>query len=94
MSAFPIIDRYRAELRAKPFARLDDQALAEIRRRYESAHHSNAIEDIHPTPELKALFEMLLDERVPTDVSGPYVTRYIWERIVPADREAVLREAV
>ncbi len=35
------------ELHAKAYARVDDQAFAERRRRSESGHHSNAIEGIH-----------------------------------------------
>lgn len=86
MPEFPVVEHYRAELRARPYARLDDAALAELRRRSAAAHHSSAIEGIHPTPELEALFEMFLEERAPPDVSGPYVDRYIVERIVPMDR--------
>ena len=91
MTVFPLIEQYRAELRAQPYARLDDAALAEMRRSFANSHHSNAIEGIHPTPELEALFAMFVEERTPSDVLGPYVDRYIWDRIVPADR--ALRQA-
>ena len=93
MGVFPVVEHYRAELHARAYARVDEQALAELRRRSESGHHSNAIEGIHPTPELAALFAMFLEERVPPEVSGPYVHRYILERIVPADRDLALSEA-
>lgn len=86
MPVFPIIEQYRAELRALPYTRLDDAPLAELRRSIAESHHSNAIEGIHPTPELEALFEMFLEERTPPDVLGPYVDRYVMERIVAADR--------
>ena len=91
---FPVVEHYRAELHAQAYVRVDDQALAELRRRSESGHCSNAIEGIHPTPELAALFAMFLEERVPPDVSGLYVYRYILEPIVPADRDLALSEAV
>ncbi len=95
MSAFPIVERYRAELRAMPYKRVNDEGMVELRRRRADAHHSNAIEGIHPTPELEALFAMFHEERVPPDVSGRYVHRYVMERIVPADRAlAAMREAV
>ena len=81
-----IVEQYRAELRAQPYTRVDDATLAELRQRSAEGHHSNAIEGIHPTPEIVALFAMFLEERVPPDVSGPYVHRYIMERIVPMDR--------
>ncbi|NPD70343.1 hypothetical protein HN018_28155 (plasmid) [Lichenicola cladoniae] len=94
MPAFPIVDRYRAELRAMPFPRMDDAGMVDLRRRGADAHQSSAIEGIHPTPELEALFTMLLEERVPPDVSDPYVHRYVMERIVAADRAQAMREAV
>lgn len=94
MSAFPVVDRYRAELRAMPFPRVDDAGMVELRRRGADAHQSSAIEGIHPTPELEALFTMFLEERVPPDVSGPYMHRYVMERIVPQDRALAMREAV
>ena len=95
MSLFPIVDRYRAELRAKAFPRVDDAGMIELRRRGADAHQSSAIEGIHPTPELEALFAMLLEERVPPDVSGSYVHRYVMEQIVPAGRTlAAMRQAV
>ena len=77
-----------------PFPRVDDAGMAELRRRGAEAHHSSAIEGIHPTPELEALFAMFLEERVPPDVSGPYVDRYVMERIVPWDRALAMRAAV
>lgn len=94
MSVFPVVEQYRAELRARPYARLDDQEVADLRQRSAEAHHSNAIEGIHPTPELAALFAMFLEERAPPDVFGPLVDRYILERIVPADRTATPATAV
>jgi hypothetical protein len=86
MPVFPIIEQYRAELRDLPYARLGDAELAELRQRSAEAHHSNAIEGIHPTPELEALFAMFVEERAPPDVLGLYVDRYVMERIVAADR--------
>ena len=94
MSAFPLIEQYRTELRARPYVRVDDAALAELRQRSAEADHSNAIEGIYPTPELQALFAMFLEERAPPDVFGPYVGRYIEERIVLADRTLATAEAV
>ncbi len=94
MSAFPTIDRYRAELRAMPFPRVDDAAMIELRRRGSNADQSSTIESIHPTRELEALFAMFLEEHVPPDVSGPYVHRYVMERIVPQDRALAMRAAV
>ena len=94
MPAFPTIDRYRTELSAMPFPRVDEAGMIELRRRSADAHHSSAIEGIHPTPELEALFAMFLEERVPSDVSGPHVHRYVMERIVPQDRARAMRAAV
>lgn len=94
MAMFPVVERYRSELHAQPYVRLDDAALAELRQRSSSAHHSSAIEGIHPTPEMEALFTMFLEERVPPGVLGPYVDRFIIERIVPADQAEVMEKAV
>jgi hypothetical protein len=83
MLPFPLVERYRAELRSMPFERLHDAAAAELRRRLAGAHASSAIEGIHPTPELEALFAMFVEERAPAHVLGPFVDRYIAERFVP-----------
>lgn len=93
MPSFPVIERYRAELRAMPFARLDDAAMVELRIRAADAHQSSVIEGIHPTPEVKALFDMFLEERVPPSVSAPYATRYVMEQIVPADHAQANRRS-
>ena len=77
-----------------PSPRVDDAGMVKLRRRGTNAHQSSAIEGIHPTPELEALFTMFLEERVPPDVSGPYVHRYVMERIVPQDRAPAMRAAV
>ena len=78
--SFPLIERYRAELRAMPLPRLDDAQLADMRRRDAHAHHSSAIEDVHPSPELAALFDLFLEERVPAEVSRAFVTRFFDDR--------------
>lgn len=79
---FPIIEQYRAALLAAGFVPLDDAALAALRQAQAEMHHSNAIEGIEPRPETAALFEMLLEIRVPPEISRPIVDRYIQERIV------------
>lgn len=87
--SFPLIERYRAELRAMTFPRLDDTQLADMRRRDAHAHHSSAIEGIHPSPELAALFDMFLEERVPPDVSDAFVDRYLDHRFGHAEARRV-----
>ena len=94
MSVFPVIDRYRRELRVMPFPRVDDEGMAELRRRRANARHSGAIEDIHPTPEPKPLIATFIEERVPPDVSGPVTLRDAKERIVLADRALAMHEAI
>ena len=93
MPAFPIVELYRTELRTLPFVRLDDAAMARLRIRSADAHQSSAIEGIYPTPEVEALFAMFLEERVPPSVSAPYVTRYVMERVVPADGTQAARRS-
>ncbi|MGI4880251.1 MAG: hypothetical protein ACRYG4_22505 [Janthinobacterium lividum] len=88
MTIFPAVEAYRAELRGLDFEPLDDWDLDDMRDRHRHAHVSNAIEGIHPTPELAALFEMFLEERAPADVSGPFVDRWLRERL-SAQRDAL-----
>ena len=83
MTRFEVIEGYRRELRAMPFSRLDAGAQAALARSYRNSHHSNAIEGVHPTPEMEALFHMLVEERVPPETSDAFVDRYVRERIVP-----------
>lgn len=45
-------------------------------------HYSNAIEAVHPTSELKALFQMFVDEAVSPAVCDAFVDRYIRECII------------
>jgi len=92
--ALSIVEQFRAELRARSYTRVGDATLTELRQRTAEGHHSNAIEGIYPTPELMSLFTMFLEERASLDVSGPYVHRYIMERIVPAARAPAMKEAV
>lgn len=82
MGTFPAVETYRTELRATPFTPMTDAELAEARRRNAMAHHSSAMEGIHPTPEQAAFHAMLLDERVPVVLASEYHRRFLHERIV------------
>ncbi len=81
MPLFAVIEGYRRELRALPFMRLDAEQRDELDSRYRSMHHSNAIEGVHPTPELEALCRMFVEEGVPPAVSDQFVDRYVAERV-------------
>lgn len=89
MTVFPVIEGYRRELNAMSFPRLGNAERRELDRRYGSMHHSNAIEGVHPTPELKALFQMFVDEAVPPGVSDAFVDRYMREHILVSVAAAV-----
>ena len=82
MTRFPAIEIYRAELTALDYAPLNDRELATVRQRYADAHHSNAIEDIHPSAEQLAFTALMLDLRVPRDIANRYSDRFLQERIV------------
>lgn len=82
MTPFATVEAYRRELRAMDYQHLDAAELAEVRRRYSDAHHSNAIEGVHPSAEQQAFYAMLLDERVPQDLADRYSRRFLRERIV------------
>ena len=82
VSEFPRVEAFRRELRALPFARLNDAKLADLRARLLVGHHNNAIEGIEPSPELAALFAMFLQERAPLAVSEPFLDRYVQDVLV------------
>ena len=95
MVTFPAVEAYRAELQATNYPRLDEAALAEVRRRYAASRHSSAIEGIHPSPEQEAFYAMLHDLRVPQDLANDYSRRFLQERIVgPALARQAEREGV
>ena len=73
MTIFSAIEAYRAELRALDFVRLDDAELDDLCNGLRHAHFSGAIEDIHSTPELMALFAMFVEERAPESAFGPFI---------------------
>ena len=79
-----MIETYREALRALRFQPLDDAALAAARIASAAGHHNNAIEGLPGTAELRALFEMLLEERAPVAASRAIVGRYVRERLLGA----------
>lgn len=76
---FPLIEGYRAELRANRYTRLSEAEGARVAERFARSHHSNAMEDIHPSPALAALFAMFVEERVPVPLAEQYADRYLAE---------------
>ena len=82
MTTFPAIETYRAELRATTYTPLDDAELERVRQRYSDAHHSSAIEDIHPIPEQLAFYALMLEMRVPQDLANRYSRRFLQEQII------------
>lgn len=86
MTTFPIIDRYRAELKATSYTPLSDPELARTRQRYAEAHHSNAIEGIHPKAEQLAFTDLMIELRVPPDLMSQYTDRFVQEYILGRPR--------
>lgn len=82
--SFPLVERYRAELQASDYARLSADDTMRMKHRFALSHHSNAIEDVHPSPKLFALFEMFVQERVPVSVAQGYVSRFMKDEDEPA----------
>lgn len=91
-AAFPVVEHFRAELRAERFERLDAAGAERMRRAFAEMHHSNAVEGVHPTPELAALFAMLVEERAPPEAAGGVVSRYMAERIAAGAGRATAAE--
>ncbi len=71
------IERFRAEVRRRRFRRLTDAELADVKHRALNAHHSNRIEGITPDADTVALFEVLLDERVPAEEWAGLVLAFV-----------------
>lgn len=82
MATFPAIETYRAELLATPYTPLNDAELAVVRQRGADAHHSSAIEGIHPDAEQLAFTALMIELRVPLDLRRLYSDRFLQERIV------------
>lgn len=82
MTTFHAIEVYRAELREMGYEPLNDADLLEAKARHAAAHHSSAIEDIHPSDEQAALWRMLFEERAPREVRHQFADRFLHERIV------------
>ena len=83
MTVFPLVEHYRAELRAQPRARLGAAELADQESDDRGAVQSLAIEGLHGTPEIEALFAMLHEERAPAELAVSVVDRYVRDRLVP-----------
>ena len=85
------IERFlrRSGMSASRFGRLDDAGTEQLRQAYAAMAHSNAIEGIHPTPEMAALFAMFVEERAPPAATDAIVDRYVTDHIVAPARETV-----
>jgi hypothetical protein len=76
-----VVEQYRAELRARGLPIVDDVALNAMRATFRQALHTVGQEDKHPNRGVAALFDMLLEERVPQSVADEFLRRYAKERI-------------
>ncbi len=88
MTAFPIIEHYRNELGRTRFARISEADQMAMDERHEGAVQSLAIEGLHGSPEISALFQMLSEERVSPSMRTQIVDRYVREQLVPNARVA------
>ena len=78
---YPRVERYRDAVRAVTFCPMSALEIAELRRFYYSEHFSDMIGE-RPSPEVFALLDMFLSERVPPDVSERFILRYVCEEVV------------
>ena len=83
MTTFPIVEAFRAELRARDYPRLTDAEAGAMRADYAQGMANNAIEDIHPPPAMVAFIDMLVEERVPQEVSDEYFDRFAADQYAP-----------
>lgn len=85
---FPFVEQLRAAVRRTAYVRLTDAELECQDRSDRGIVQSLAIEGLHGSPEIEALFAMLREERVPPPVALHMVGRYVRDRLAPAAAEA------
>jgi hypothetical protein len=84
-TVFPIVERYREQLRHIQFNLLNDVELAEFEHRLAIARHSKAILGMALIPEQEEFFAMLVEERVGKPASDMLFRRFIVElKVVPS----------
>jgi hypothetical protein len=63
-----LVERYRSQLRATDYARIDDAEMAAMRAALQDAQASAAIEGLEPDTVDTAFSEMLFEERATADL--------------------------
>lgn len=71
------IEAIRAEVRAMEFVRGTPADIAEWRMAYEDSRHNHVIENMIPTPNEDAFFDMMLDEAVPPPLVSQILLRLV-----------------
>ena len=71
------IEAIRAEVRAMDFVRGTPADLAEWRMAHENSRHNLVIEDMIPTPNEDAFFDLMLEEAVPPPLISQILLRLL-----------------
>lgn len=71
------IEAIRAEVRAMDFVRGTPTEVEEWRMAHEDSRHNLVIEDMIPTPNEDAFFELMLDEAVPPELTTQILLRLL-----------------
>ncbi|MBA4763817.1 hypothetical protein [Sphingomonas sp.] len=71
------IEAIRAEVRAMDYRRGTPADISEWRMANEDSRHNLVIEDMIPTPNEDAFFEMMLDEAVPPELTTQILLRLL-----------------
>jgi hypothetical protein len=74
---FPLIEAYRAELRAMGYQRLSEAQIADAMRGLRNGKASNAIEGNYGSAEADAFLSLLLEEGVPDEIGNELMVRFI-----------------
>ena len=74
--SYELIELYRAELRSKEYLRISNAEAGQAKWDCDQAAHSGRIEGLERPPEMQALFDMIVAERVPEDLAEVYFDRY------------------
>ena len=79
---FEAVERYRRKIRQIDFVPLSDEILQKNRKRFLGMKHINAIEGVYGTPLIDAFFDMIFEERVPSEVSDPVFHEFLMNEII------------
>ena len=86
--SYDLIELYRAELRSMEYFRMSNAEAAQAKWDYDQAAHSGRIEGLERPPEMQALFDLVVEERLPQDLAERFFDRYAEDRFLKHSNSA------